>query len=328
MSHTSDSRTSTNQPEEPPPGDEHSNKSNIDPLQPLVVLELQPQGSLHALIFTHEITSTPDRLPCWTYISRGLATLGQKEIAFTIRRPSADQLMEYPPEPLQWFQILYGLAKDGRFANDLYSRTSFKGSQFFGRSDISMVLYTPPQILGNLPPSVLPQTYLQAIVLTEPEAEVAAKYGILRTLSHLGRVARYFPYPPWIDPKRETVITPADVSTSVLESYPAITVCGVHAVLEGIVLYLFVRPHAVQPLQEALRQIPPDFPFTLHSDLFSEADSCFVWKNGQERPNVICTNTTDRTSLCFLVICPGQSEIGLKLVEDGYVRKSMLMSTV
>jgi hypothetical protein len=259
-----------------------------------------------------------ESIPCWTYISDGLAEVGQKEVVFTIRRKTGETPDSIPAEPLQWFELLYSFAQRGEFANDEYSNTEFLASDFLGRNDITMVVYTRPQPLGGLPPNVLPEEYLQAVALTEPEAAVAKEYGVLRALSHLGLSVRYFPYPPWIDRERNSVITPDDLSESVVGKCMPICIPGIQAVKEGADICVYVRPWAISPLQETLASIQPEWPISIFSELYDEADSCLVWKGDQKQPSAIGASV-DRTSLCFVIICAQQQTTYLQMVEDGYV---------
>jgi len=286
------------------------------PMQNPVVIGLKPDGCLRAAIWTHEMANQ-QRIPCWTFVSDGLASLGQKEVVFTVCRRQGEAPQNYPSGPLQWFELLYSLAQQGQIANDDYSLTQFTAPDFLGRKDIGMVVYTRPQGLGGLPPNALPGQYLQAIPFTQDEASVATRFGTLRVLSQLGRSVNYFPYPPWIDRDRKTVISPNDLSESMVAKCATVIVSGVHAVKEGDDIRLYVRPRASQNLANSLTKLPPHMPFAILTELFADSDSCMVWSNGQREPSAIGTSL-NRTSLCFLIICPQQASSSLKLTEDGY----------
>jgi hypothetical protein len=60
------------------------------PMQNPAVIVLKPDGSLRAFVYTHEMTSSQQCIFCWTYISEGLAALGQTEVVFTIRRKQGE----------------------------------------------------------------------------------------------------------------------------------------------------------------------------------------------------------------------------------------------
>jgi hypothetical protein len=111
-----------------------------------------------------------------------------------------------------------------------------------------MMVYTRPQPLGSLPADTLPKQYLQALPLTHAEKDVVVRFGALRVLSQLGRSVSYFPYPPWFDTERKTVISPANLSESILGKCATVSVGGVSIVKEGDDIRLGVRPRAGQRL--------------------------------------------------------------------------------
>jgi hypothetical protein len=285
------------------------------PIQNPITIRLKPDGALRAFVYTHEM-ATEQRILCWTYISQGLAALGQKEVVFTVRHKPHEAPQSYPSGPLNWFELLYSLAQQGQFANEEYAITQFSAQEFLGRTDIGMIVYTRPQSLGSLPANALPEEYLQAIPLTQSEKDVAMRFGTLRALSQLGRSVRYFPHPPWFDTERKPVIGLEDLSESIIGKCATVSVSGVHAVKEGDDIRLIVRPRAHQRFVNALTQVS-QMPFAILPDLFRDSDSCLTWRNGQREPSAIGTSLKC-TSLCFLVICPQQPSSLLKLTEDGF----------
>src|SRR5262245_12641464 len=76
-------------------------------------VELVP-GKLTARVVSHNLPVGSDTVPCWTYVSEGLARLGQDELVFTLRRRGAEAEGAFPPDPLMFFRQVHSLAEQGQ----------------------------------------------------------------------------------------------------------------------------------------------------------------------------------------------------------------------
>src|SRR6266516_2031954 len=69
---------------------------------------------LTIFVWHHIIDGYVGQIPCWTYVSRGMAEVDQSELVVTLRRRPSEQEEEYSIEPLSWFKMVYAWGKKGR----------------------------------------------------------------------------------------------------------------------------------------------------------------------------------------------------------------------
>lgn len=268
-------------------------------------------------VYRHKIaTRTEGDIPCLTFVSSGLAAYGQKEVVWTLRDHCPDSL---PQEPLRWYEMLLDFAKDGRTV-DAFGVTEFTARGWLGRDDMRAIVYMPPQPVPSLPGAALPQSRLHAIPLTAPERATA----LLRTLCLLGYSTRYFPFPPWFDAHRETVVTDAQLQGSILAKAACVRVPGVSAtrrVTSGAPdVVLRIRPGATDALRSAVETTPSESVLGLEMELHEDADSCMVWVPGSTALQAIGSgDSMDALGMCFVMFCPQQARFELRQIEDGYV---------
>lgn len=78
-----------------------------------VTLELVPQN-LSARVYLHEADSPKGPISCWSYVTDGMSTHGQKELIFTLRRMQKEGPDQFPEEPLILLRSLHKLAEEGQ----------------------------------------------------------------------------------------------------------------------------------------------------------------------------------------------------------------------
>ncbi|KAL2361938.1 hypothetical protein RJZ56_005154 [Blastomyces dermatitidis] len=281
-----------------------------------------PEEGVQALIFYHKIKSViSGEMDCWTYISKGLAQVGQKEIVFTIRRRAGEREDHLPIAPFQWMKFVYSAAKDGQRVEE-FQRTEFHSPSFLDRSDFQWIVYCPAHPITNIPASYFPTEWLQVIPLIAPEAEVAQKYGIMRALGHLGAQERWFPFPPWINRDRQPCITMASMAGSVKDSIPLVVVRGISALKRGMEIVLHVPRESAFHLKHALTQFQLEHVFALDSYHYKDADSGLLWSNTDVQPRGYAAGTSNTCmNLNYFTFCPCQEKNELKMVEDGFICK-------
>lgn len=296
---------------------------------PLLV-PIIPEEGLQALIFHHTIPSVASGdLCCWTYISQGMEQVNQKEIVFTIRRnPDREQARDIPRDPLYWFETVHTMAKSGHRVDE-FDHTCFCAPDFLNRSDISWIFYTPPYPVSNLhiPPSYFPRDWIQALPLLAAEAEVADKYGVMRVLSHLGAVERWFPWPPWFDRDRTACVTAGDMGGSIRDQLAYHRVRGVGVVKQDLDFILCVPEGSVDLLAEKVCRYDASLTFALDSIHQSAADSGLLWRNKDAASRGYAAGKTNKCmNLNHFIFCPGQEADELIQVEDGYMCKYIYLS--
>ncbi|EEH45441.1 uncharacterized protein PADG_01591 [Paracoccidioides brasiliensis Pb18] len=279
-----------------------------------------PEEGVGVLIFYHTLQSmVSGEIYCWTYISEGLARVGQKEIVFTIRRKASEREDNFPTTPFQWIKFVYSAAKGGQTVDEFH-RTDFHSPSFLDRSDFKWIVYCPAHSINNVPASYFPREWLQVIPLIAPEAEVAQRYGVMRALGHLGAQERYFPFPPWIDRGRQPCITMANMTGTMKDSLPSVIVTGINALKKGSEIVLYIPQRSASPLKEALAQFQLEHVFSLETTPHRDADSGLLWSNTDTEPRGYAAGTSNACmNLNYFAFCPCQESNELKMIEDGFI---------
>ncbi|DAA76142.1 TPA_exp: Uncharacterized protein A8136_1179 [Trichophyton benhamiae CBS 112371] len=282
---------------------------------------IRPEEPLYALVVHHTITSMcKGEVACWTYISQGMERVGQKEVVFTVsRNTESERKKDFPNDPLRWIEIVYSMAKGGCCVGE-FEHTDFQVAEFLGRSDVNWIVYCPACPIPNVDDFLLPQDYLQAIPLLVAEAEVAEKYGLMRTLGHLGASERWFPWPPWFDRYRKPCITAAQMQGSIKEEMEFQHIKGLSCIKKGSNIILRVPKKSEPLLVEALLRHSPDQAFPLNTVHHINSDSGLLWDNRDPQPRGYSAgNSNECMNLNYFAFCPGHDVDELVLIEDGYM---------
>src|SRR5205085_2176754 len=75
------------------------------------------EGALKITVHEHEIKRRGDTLPCWTYITEGLRSAGQKELQFVLVQEPGETAGSFPREVLGFFSLVLRLAREGRLVD-------------------------------------------------------------------------------------------------------------------------------------------------------------------------------------------------------------------
>lgn len=290
------------------------------------LVHTRPEGSINSLIFHHLVHSmVSGTFWCWTYVSRGLDTVGQKEIIISIRqRESTEGEKDYPIDPLRWFEDMYRFAISGQ-AVDVFGETRFHTiDKFLGRTDFQKAVYVAPLPIPGILENALPSRRLHVIFLTREETHVSDRCGSMRVLSNAGSAERWFPYPFWIDRDRIDYITAPSVAGSILQEMPMMVLNGISALHEESRIVLHVSRDAAAPLQAAVRDLADTEGLLLESFLHADADSCYVWKSGNKKPHIIMVDggMHNCTNFCFVGFGSHRGPCKWSEVEDGCVGKA------
>jgi hypothetical protein len=278
--------------------------NSTPPETPAMVHELAG-GALRVRIVAHTVSTPIESVACWTYLTDGLALLGQKELALTLARAPGETAP--PLDALQFFEAVWLQAKAGRTV-DVGDFTKMRQGGLLGRSDFQGVIYLPAQDWIGV-------TYagptLQAVVLTGDEVDAAMNYGALRILGELGWAHRAFPTAIWVDRTRPPLRTPeATQRDSLIAKTPTFRAPGLfvkqfarrlaatvvpQARVPGDTAVDFVEPEVVlslpvstaTALNDALQQLSDEKPFTLVASVDPSSRASFVWVPGKRAPEVI-----------------------------------------
>jgi hypothetical protein len=276
-----------------------------------------PSNAEHVKVYVqrHRLKTGSHVLSCRTYLSDGLAAVGQREIVFTLLEKAENEPDLSTPSDL--FAHLHRMASAGHYveAGDV---TQFAAPGFpSGDSDFLGVVYTHALPLPEVPLPEAPA--LAAIALTRDELETAKAFGACRVLARLARFQRYFPCPPWADRRRRSLVSIGSMQPTRLDDVARVLVRG-SAVLEGPVVRIRLQSSASGPLQTALAaRAPSPLPVALLLQMDAESDACLAWKPGLGAIETIAAvGGGARVSGTFLLL-EERTEDALDIVEDGFV---------
>lgn len=277
-----------------------------------IEIEILPGRAL-ARVFSHEVAVRSGRVACWTYVTQGLAALGQPELALSLRRAPEARLEMARPEPLHLLATIAQLAADGRVVGP--GDYTELGPRGFLRSDLRGFAYQIAQPLDGV---VLPPGTLSCIGLLTAELEVAKRFGALRVLARLGRDSAFFPTALWCDPERTAVASPDEAS--ILDGVASALFPGVTVTLQGRAIHLVVPRRVAPQLAEALPSLPANAALALLATLAPDADACLVWSPGQVGAQAISPAGSQAARMAgnFLLLVPEQRADGGNPFEDGF----------
>lgn len=266
-----------------------------------------------AHLYAHEIMLMPGPpVPCWSYVTDGLVAFRQREVVFTLRRAPGE---ERPPgDGIGLLEFVARSAKSGKTI-DRGGFSEFGPRGFLGNPQLRGLVYTAAQPLIDVP---LSPHHLTALPLFGSELEVVRRYGSMRLLARLGKVATFYPFPPWGERARKPV---AGALESVLEQVGGLRLPDASLRLEGELATLRLLPPCEPVLAKMVDKMPEDKPFALYPTLAADAAACLVWSPGQQGPEAISLPGADSKSFgaCFVAFVAEQKECEVRLFEDGVI---------
>jgi hypothetical protein len=315
-------------------------------------IEIIPQH-LYAVVSSENIKTAVDgTLMCWTYLSDGLRSVGQKEVQLTIKQEPAER--EPPPDPLLLYREMYQHAEKGEHVDVGSVITIPLGEQasgFLGRTDLRGVAYVPLQSSAQ---QLLPSPTIGALFVTEAEARAASEFGVLRLMAMLGNQHRCFPTVLWNDRARPELPIVESTAKTLLDQIHHLSGPGMYVELrsegptgiqrapnprvQGDEWFLqgddsithFARATIVVTLPRAAASqfasgaLPRDssMPFALIGYPDPTAVASFAWLPGQKQAEIIGYpgHGGRRISGVFAALGPSrEGASNSKLAEDGFI---------
>jgi hypothetical protein len=261
--------------------------------------------------WNHVVDTAQGQLACGSYVTEGLAAHGQKEMVLTLRQGAGVPEPSSSQEVFQLFATFQQLAAQGRIVR-MGGITRFGQRKFLGRH----LLYVPTSPLPGVP---VPRDAIAAVLLTDGEMELVDAHGPMRVMASLGRVASYYPCPPWSELARPELPVAAVREASRLSRIPLARVGSVRVLQMAGDIVLRIAPGVEKGLPRLLEGAP-EGGFGLTTDFDTEADAWLVWEPGQSSPNAITPpgSRGERVGGCFIAFVPGQAADEGLLVEDGF----------
>jgi hypothetical protein len=267
--------------------------------------------SMRVHVYFHEIDTRDGKVTCWSYVTDGLMSKGQKELVFTLQCEPNEAANSFPRDPLDVLASINELAEQGRLV-DVGGVTQFAGRKLFDRH----LAYIDSETFQGVP---IPLNGLAAILVTDDELQAVREFGILRAMSRLGFASRYYPCPPWSARSRAGISFVQTRQETILSRVRRGRARGVRIVSADKITELRIDPCALPRLRESLSDLTSGDPFALLTDIDRSATGCLVWQPGQSRPEAITPPNSDGSRLCgcFAMLVPQQAENEVRLFEDG-----------
>ncbi len=238
-------------------------------------VELLPKIVVHVYLHTHL-----GQL-CWTYLTEGLRAFDQSELAFSWLHQEDD--VPIPPRPLEFMDTVCRLvSRDHRVGPGAVTGFA-KGSEVFGRKDVTGVIYVPCPGLEEIP--IHPDT-LSVIPVIGKELGRVREEGPARHIARSSMRSRVYPYPIVFDRKRKAERL-KNIESILNYGMPVIHSWMSHAWSEGGRLTLRIPYYERDVIAQALENIPLERPFSILTGIAPDADGTMVWKPGQDQPEVL-----------------------------------------
>ncbi len=299
------------------------------PLELPARIEIIP-GKLAAHVHAHQLDTARGPVPCWTYVTEGLAECRaeargeppaaprHRELVFTLRREPGEPATAVPRAPLAFFATVFQLAFRGRGV-DIGDITQTGGTKFFG----GHAIYVETQPLPGVP---LPPSSMTALVVTDLELRACRSFGFTRVLALLGETTGTYPFAPWSQRHRPDLVTPQFFAESLLTNLPiAPTSPHLCARLDGSRLLLTATRG---PWQQQVAKLPAGKPLAFTTGFDPAASGCLLWRPGQRQRTTRAVPLDDALDAAlagpcgtFLAISPGEPADSLAVVEDGFAAK-------
>ena len=297
-------------------------------------------GRAVVTVHEHSFTTVEGQVSCWTFVSDGLARVGQKDVVLAIRR-EAESRVDDTRHALDIFESLHALACQGRIVDvGSFSGLAPDSPGWCGDAEWRGIAYLPTNRLTDI---MLPSPAIAALVLTQNELDVAMELGLVRVMALLGFRYRYFPTAAWFMRGRPEITSPTEMSASLISRMPRVRVAMAHAYLRGIETRREARPPtgslensaAYFARQEVVLELPgasalefgrllgqlgPGSPIALIASPDPGADACLVWMPGMSEPNAIAApeGTGLRIAGNHVVFVPEQDHDEVRVFEDGF----------
>jgi len=285
------------------------------------------ENVLIAKIESHDLTLGEETISCWTFTTQGLVGVGQAEIVVTIQRESNETPHQFPEDPLHWFVQVHKLASQGMTVG-VGGRTALRSGHFLAPLMVG-IIYQKAQPLEGIE---LPEGALCMVPVTSSEFEATEEFGQLRMLSLLGQRYHYYPFPPWFDRQRESVVDSemlSEMHASMCAQMPRVMVKGLRVMQHGRELNAILTNGATLGFQQLFAQMPPGANcIRLTLDLDDRADACLTWQApGAGYPQAIAKlqgesgiRSTSQVWVAgtFLSIVGGAEISTYRVYEDGF----------
>jgi hypothetical protein len=276
-----------------------------------ITIEIIPE-QLSVIVDEHQIPVTMgnNNVRALSYLSKGLTDVGQQELFFVLKTNQIE-VSNIPQDPLFFFAQVHQLATQGRIVKE-GNITQFGQKDMWGWKGI-VYAKSPTHLQKKLP-----KDCLSMILLSLEETQAIQTFGALRILSMLGKQARYYPFPYWIDHHRENLLI-RELKDSLLSRVNQINLPEAVAILVNNE-HIYLKIPRQLALDTSEQTFPSSVPVGILPTLAPEADACLTWSFELNTPEAITLPNSKGTivSGCMLVVIGEQEQNFGRVLEDGF----------
>ncbi|MBU6454747.1 MAG: DUF3480 domain-containing protein [Cyanobacteria bacterium REEB67] len=283
-----------------------------------LIATVEANSQVKVKIYRHKVAATKNQQEAWTYVTEGLAPLGQEEIVLTVLKRANDDDQDYPQLPIKLFDSISQLARQHKTVS-AGGYTEFRTSGFLG-IQFKGLLYAPVPTMLGVP---LPSKCVAMVPITAEEMDVYQTAGASRLMARLGRQADFFPCPTWCDRDRQSAFSDAEIAEMtedpVFRSAKAQTY-SLTATQQNQSLSLRLTEKSAALLLELLKELPEDSALRLALGVDPRADALLVWESKANGNNSIIAPEGSKVktiSVTFLALLPGLPKNEILTGNDG-----------
>ncbi len=249
---------------------------------------------------------------CWTYITRGLARHGQKEMCLSLLIGDDEQADNYPKTPIKMFELLASRTKDDRQMQP-GDATLLGKRGIFGFPS----LFFLPAIQYPSLPSL--DEHLALVLVHAEEYEYARQHGLTRLLSRLGKFCSSFPYPTWNTQIRPTLFPDNTRELSVLEDASHLRADRSYVQIQGTSLSIALHPDDLPQIRQLVDEIGQDQLQIVCSAFSPECDASLYWQSGQADNGAFASESRQTGIIGGSFFSLSRAETtGFTVLEDGF----------
>jgi hypothetical protein len=257
----------------------------------------------------------------WAFVSKGLRALGHPELVLIVKREAGEGADAYPPDAPDVVDSLAKAVRGGRKLSPWELAGMPEG--MLGRPDLTGVLIVPGEDDARLGAG---GETLVILGVTKDELGAAMHFGASRVTNLLGMKARFFPFPPWIDRRRESVVSLAEMEGSLIggigsRAFLRGAACWRDLRHEDAPIVLRLSPSAGRKAAEHLRSTREGGPVLFLTPPPDDIEGRHAWVKMGAAPAVIMpgNEAPPRASGTFVAFVTSDDKIGAIPVEDGFI---------
>ncbi len=277
---------------------------------------------LTVTVYNHKLPDS-SKLPCWSYVTEGLTKVNHPEMVMTIVRRDNETESDYTPDPIDFFEGVLALAKQGNnIRAGSITRLGTGGPTFIAKQ-FRGVMYLPAEQLEGV---TLPKDTLAVVPVTPEELDAWDIGGAARVTGRLSEQSQFYPFPTWCDRSRESGFSQGEIQVMQMEPVskaPTAMLNGVGIIADKDKLSMSVAPAVREDLNQKLSELPKDSHFRLNLSLDPRANAYYVW--AVQKATAVAANGSDASLMSgtFVMVMPGMKTSQFGPYKDGF----MLMLT-